>query len=1177
MKKRRLFQNLILILFLCAGLLLGGSILLRATNISLGVEITEIMYDTPDDLDAGGEWIEIYNNSGGTINITDWATSSDGGTTWRSISQEAGYGSISTIPDGGYAVICEAASTNNFIELYDGDPYPAFSGRLGRASGDLGLAQGGENIRLNDAADGSGTDYQNFDYPDNVANNSMEKSAAADDEDVSGNWSATTHDYGNPGTGPDDPNGSGTASASPTSVDKDSTGNSIDITITGDGVNTLTCISITIPYQWTWTGSAANVTLSGAGFTDTGADKVVTGAGSEGDPWVITIGGVTPAAVTDDDAGTATIDTLTAPSTTGSYEFTVKTAISGGTLTTMRSTQPTVFVSIGAGAVVINEIAWMGTLHDSGHEWIELYNTTASDISIEDWSICGADTAETLNFSAADSGSTTVPANGYLLYAEDSTVFSSGIPVGVNKLYDSTIGLNNTSPGQIILYEAQNGSGPVIDTANQTSDDWFAGLSTGNKPSMERINPGVDGTIASNWADNNEDVMNGKDAGTNDIYGTPGAENSAHFFISEAQTMDSNHNGLIDHYKLTFDEEVLDSSIDGYSLNEIGADVHTIFSVTGHSTVKLAHGSAAPEEDTENDTTVYFQINESASSHTGTRPEINTTSAAVTDDEEKKSLVDVIDAVLTETDGAEPVPTDVSSSEKLDGNKLPAGTVLTITFSEDVTYDAAIDGDFVATFDGSTDAGWPDGATVTYEQGTSDTVTATLNPGTSTASWTTLATFNRDGDDMATEDGIDDGAPGNEAVANASDPSITGLSTNPDASSISPTHATDGTGYISFTTTVSDSDGDICQLKVEYFDGSNWYDPDLYSVAGTGSPDLDNNLEYQITNITNTSPPGNTLTIVWDTKSSNNENGSLDNADTSNVKLRVTPADNYDAGTVKISSDFSVNNLAPDGLDLFDKSSVTSGSITLSWSATTDTNFNHYEIWYGEDYIKVQTRDDTGSPDGATKKEETNTSTTITGLTANTIYYFKIWAIDDYGNEEPEPMITASTSAVDVSKAKSTSEEWGCFIASAAYSGCTDGHRFITDGHRSQIVTLQDFRDNYLLTNSLGRAFVSIYYKVSPPVADFIRDANYRESKERESTRKREYTRMEKDREYSRIEKERACPVGVRPSLMDGRLYGEFSRIKENANLREWKAIMRAMVRNYLKPIVWFIRIEEGK
>ena len=178
------------------------------------------------------------------------------------------------------------------------------------------------------------------------------------------------------------------------------------------------------------------------------------------------IGGVTPAAVTDDDAGTATIDTLTAPSTTGSYEFTVKTAISGGTLTTMRSTQPTVFVSIGAGAVVINEIAWMGTLHDSGHEWIELYNTTASDISIEDWSICGADTAETLNFSAADSGSTTVPANGYLLYAEDSTVFSSGIPVGVNKLYDSTIGLNNTSPGQIILYEALNGTKQIINTRN---------------------------------------------------------------------------------------------------------------------------------------------------------------------------------------------------------------------------------------------------------------------------------------------------------------------------------------------------------------------------------------------------------------------------------------------------------------------------------------------------------------------------------------------------------------------------------------------------------------------------------------------------------------------------------------------------------------------------------------
>jgi hypothetical protein len=37
-----------------------------------------------------------------------------------------------------------------------------------------------------------------------------------------------------------------------------------------------------------------------------------------------------------------------------------------------------------------------------------------------------------------------------------------------------------------------------------------------------------------------------------------------------------------------------------------------------------------------------------------------------------------------------------------------------------------------------------------------------------------------------------------------------------------------------------------------------------------------------------------------------------------------------------------------------------------------------------------------------------------------------------------------------------------------------------------QIQILREFRDGYLLTNPLGRALVGLYYRVSPPVAEFI-------------------------------------------------------------------------------------------
>ena len=40
----------------------------------------------------------------------------------------------------------------------------------------------------------------------------------------------------------------------------------------------------------------------------------------------------------------------------------------------------------------------------------------------------------------------------------------------------------------------------------------------------------------------------------------------------------------------------------------------------------------------------------------------------------------------------------------------------------------------------------------------------------------------------------------------------------------------------------------------------------------------------------------------------------------------------------------------------------------------------------------------------------------------------------------------------------------------------------------SEVKKLSKFRDKYLLTNKIGRKLVEFYYKVSPPIADYIRD-----------------------------------------------------------------------------------------
>jgi len=52
----------------------------------------------------------------------------------------------------------------------------------------------------------------------------------------------------------------------------------------------------------------------------------------------------------------------------------------------------------------------------------------------------------------------------------------------------------------------------------------------------------------------------------------------------------------------------------------------------------------------------------------------------------------------------------------------------------------------------------------------------------------------------------------------------------------------------------------------------------------------------------------------------------------------------------------------------------------------------------------------------------------------------------------------------------------GCFIATAAYG----------TPMAEEIQILRDFRDEYLLTNPLGQALTDLYYRVSPPIGEFI-------------------------------------------------------------------------------------------
>ncbi len=155
--------------------------------------------------------------------------------------------------------------------------------------------------------------------------------------------------------------------------------------------------------------------------------------------------------------------------------------------------------AISPGDIVVNEIMYNGPESGTDNEWVELFNTTGSDIVLDS------------TFELTDGEGSyffegvTITAGGYLTAktAENDTE-----PFPFTPDVDATgfgILLSNTSD-DVILKEGST----VIDEVTY-SDLWGA---DGDGPSLERIDPNGPSSIAENWGPS---VPDG---------GTPGAENS---------------------------------------------------------------------------------------------------------------------------------------------------------------------------------------------------------------------------------------------------------------------------------------------------------------------------------------------------------------------------------------------------------------------------------------------------------------------------------------------------------------------------------------------------------------------------------------------------------------------------------------------------------------------------
>ena len=124
------------------------------------------------------------------------------------------------------------------------------------------------------------------------------------------------------------------------------------------------------------------------------------------------------------------------------------------------------------GSVIINEIAWMGTEASYNDEWIELYNNSDNNISLDGWILKADDGSPEINLSGI------IPAKGFFLL--ERTDDDSNLNKIANLIYTGSL---SNSGENLRLY---NNSGEIIDEIlNQ--DGWVGGDNT-TKETMKRTN-----------------------------------------------------------------------------------------------------------------------------------------------------------------------------------------------------------------------------------------------------------------------------------------------------------------------------------------------------------------------------------------------------------------------------------------------------------------------------------------------------------------------------------------------------------------------------------------------------------------------------------------------------------------------------------------------------------------
>jgi len=169
-------------------------------------------------------------------------------------------------------------------------------------------------------------------------------------------------------------------------------------------------------------------------------------------------------------------------------------------------------IEILSKPVVINEIAWMGTIADVNDEWIELYNQADYDIDLNDWVLESSDGTPTINLIG------NISSYSYFLLERTDDETISNIPA--DGIYSGA--MNNEGE----KFQLKDNKGNIIDQVD-CEINWYAGDKDDDR-TMERVNPAAPGTDSQNWQTYIGLGSSVLDADNNPIFGTPKAQNSVY-------------------------------------------------------------------------------------------------------------------------------------------------------------------------------------------------------------------------------------------------------------------------------------------------------------------------------------------------------------------------------------------------------------------------------------------------------------------------------------------------------------------------------------------------------------------------------------------------------------------------------------------------------------------------